>query len=176
MDSDVIFQPLHFRNLTVKNRLFRSSISGRWDNYDGSGNQARINWEEKFARGGIGAIISSFVPVHRRGRILPNYAMIDNDDKIPFWRKVGEKVHEYDCRFIMQLSHSGRQRDVPGVENLMNKGLSSTSKNDTFHGLLCEAATPAEIQKLVYYFAQGARRAREAGLDGVGVPATHPDH
>ena len=173
MDNDPIFQPLQFRNLTVKNRLFRSSISGRWDNYDGSGNQARINWEEKFARGGVGAIISSFVPVHRRGRILPNYAMIDSDDKIPFWRKVVEKVHEYDCKFIMQLSHSGRQRDVGGVENLMNKGLSSTSSKDTFHGLLCEAATVEEIENLVYYFAQGARRAREAGVDGLELHASH---
>ena len=173
MDNDVIFQPLQFRHLTVKNRLFRSSISGRWDNYNGSGSQARINWEEKFARGGIGAIISSFVPVHIRGRILPNYAMIDNDDKIPFWRAVGEKVHEYDCKFIMQLSHSGRQRDIPGVENHYNKGLSSTSSKDTFHGLLCEAATKEEIKELVGYFAQGARRAREAGLDGVELHASH---
>lgn len=173
MDNDVIFQPLEFRNLTVKNRIFRSSISGRWDNYDGSGNQARINWEEKFARGGAGAIISSFVPVHIRGRILPNYAMIDSDDKIPFWRKVGEKVHEYECKFIMQLSHSGRQRDVPGVENMFNKGLSSTNDKDTFHGLLCEAATSEEIKGLISLFAQGARRAREAGLDGVELHASH---
>jgi hypothetical protein len=64
-------------------------ISGRFDNYDGSDNLACINWETRFARGGIGAIISSFVPVHVRGRILPNYAMIDHDDKIPFWREVG---------------------------------------------------------------------------------------
>ena len=103
MASDKIFEPLKFRNLAVKNRIFRSSISGRFDNYDGSGNLARINWEEKFARGGVGAIISSFVPVHIRGRIMPNYAMIDSDDKIPFWRKVGEKVHEYDCKYIMQF-------------------------------------------------------------------------
>jgi 2,4-dienoyl-CoA reductase (NADPH2) len=173
MENDVIFEPLQFRNLTVKNRLFRSSISGRWDNYDGSGNQARINWEEKFARGGVGAIISSFVPVHVRGRILPNYAMIDADDKVPFWRLVGEKVHEYECRFIMQLSHSGRQRDVPGIENWMNKSLSSTDKADSFHGLLCQAATTNEIKQLVEYFAQGARRAREAGLDGVELHASH---
>ena len=105
MDNAIIFQPLKFRNLVVKNRLFRSSISGRFDNYDGSGSQARINWEEKFARGGVGAIISSFVPVHIEGRILPNYAMIDNDDKIPFWRAVGKKVHEYDCKYILQFSH-----------------------------------------------------------------------
>ena len=173
MATDAIFQPLAFRNLTVKNRIFRSSISGRFDNYDGSGNQARINWEEKFARGGVGAIISSFVPVHIRGRIMPNYAMIDSDDKIPFWRKVGEKVHEYDCKYIMQLSHSGRQRDVPGVENFMQKALSSTSQKDTFHGLLCEAATVEQIQELVRLFANGARRAREAGLDGVELHASH---
>lgn len=173
MQNDVIFQPLAFRHLTVKNRLFRSSISGRWDNYDGSGNPARINWEEKFARGGVGAIISSFTPVQVRGRILPNYAMIDHDDKIPFWRKVGDKVHEYDCAFIMQLSHSGRQRDIGGVENLFNKGLSSTSRMDTFHGLLCEAATLDEIKTLVKLFGQGAKRAREAGLDGVELHASH---
>jgi 2,4-dienoyl-CoA reductase-like NADH-dependent reductase (Old Yellow Enzyme family) len=173
MNNDVIFQPLKFRNFTVKNRLFRSSISGRWDNYDGSGNLARINWETKFARGGVGAIISSFVPVHIRGRILPNYAMIDDDNKIPFWREVGKRVHEYDCKFIMQLSHSGRQRDIGGAENLMNRALSSTGHMDSFHGLLCQPMTRDEIKQTTQHFAAGARRAREAGLDGVELHASH---
>jgi 2,4-dienoyl-CoA reductase-like NADH-dependent reductase (Old Yellow Enzyme family) len=78
--ADPIFEPLSFRNLAVKNRLFRSNVSGRFDNYDGSGSLARINWETRFARGGVGAIISSFVPLHARGRIMPNYAMIDGDN------------------------------------------------------------------------------------------------
>ncbi|HEV8394650.1 MAG TPA: NADH:flavin oxidoreductase, partial [Vicinamibacterales bacterium] len=165
MAFDTIFQPLKFKNLTVKNRLFRSNISGRFDNYDGSGNQARINWETKFAKGGVGAIISSFVPVHLRGRIVPNYAMIDHDNKIPFWRAVGKAVHEHDCKFIMQLSHGGRQRDINGIE--YPKGLSSTGKKDPLHGFECEAMTTAQINEVVGYFAEGARRAREAGLDGV---------
>ncbi len=173
MENDIIFQPLKFRNLTVKNRLFRSNISGRFDNYDGSGTQTRINWEESFAKGGAGAIISSFVPVQLRGRILPNYAMIDGDDKIPFWRAVGDAVHRHDCKFILQLSHSGRQRDNPGVENFKQKALSSTNKSDTFHGLLCEAMTLRQIKDTVQDFAQGARRAREAGLDGVELHASH---
>jgi 2,4-dienoyl-CoA reductase (NADPH2) len=113
------------------------------------------------------------VPVHIRGRIAPNYAMIDHDGKIPFWRKVGEMAREYDCKFIMQLSHSGRQRDVPGVENLMNKALSSTNSKDTFHGLLCQAMTLDEIRQTIQHFADGARRAREAGLDGVELHASH---
>jgi 2,4-dienoyl-CoA reductase (NADPH2) len=165
MAFETIFKPLQFKNLTVKNRIFRSNVAGRFDNYDGSGNQARINWETKFAKGGVGAIISSFVPVHLRGRIVPNFAMIDHDRHIPFWRALGDSVHKYNCKFIMQLSHGGRQRDVNGIE--YPKGLSSTDKKDPLHGFLCERATVPQIKEIVGYFAEGARRAREAGLDGV---------
>src|SRR4030095_16447503 len=165
MTFQPILQELKCKNLTVKNRIFRSSISGRFDNYDGSGNQARINWEMKFARGGVGAIISSFVPVHIRGRILPNYATIDRDERTPFWRKVGEQVHSEGCKFIMQLSHGGRQRDVPGIE--FAKGLSSTDKADPQHGFERERMDLVDIQAVVLAFAEGARRAQEAGLDGV---------
>ncbi len=163
--SDVIFEPLAFRNLTVKNRIFRSNVAGRFDNYDGSGNQVRINWELKFAKGGVGAIISSFVPVHARGRIIPNYATIHQDDRIPFWRALGEAVHQHDCKFILQLSHGGRQRDIPDLKYA--KGLSSTDKRDPLHGFECERMTTADIKEVVAAFAEGARRAREAGLDGV---------
>ncbi|MBP2444092.1 NADH:flavin oxidoreductase [Rhizobium leguminosarum] len=166
-NAALIFDELKFRSLTVKNRLFRSNISGQFDDYNGHGGNARLNWEEKFARGGIGCIISSFTPVSVRGRILVRYAMIDNDDKVPFWREVGRRVHGHDCRFIMQLSHSGRQQDMGGVENLFNKGLNSTDKSDYFHGLLAQAMTKPEISEVVEQFAHGARRAREAGLDGV---------
>ncbi|MBD8665528.1 NADH:flavin oxidoreductase [Rhizobium sp. CFBP 8752] len=166
-NSRQIFQELKFRSLTVKNRLFRSNVSGQFDDYNGHGGSARLNWEEKFARGGVGCIISSFTPVSVRGRILVRYAMIDNDDKIPFWRAVGERVHAHDCRFLMQLSHSGRQQDMGGAENLYKRGLSSTNKSDYFHGLLAEAMSREDIRTVVEQFAQGARRAKEAGLDGV---------
>src|SRR5687767_15372011 len=165
MPYEKIFSPLSFRNLTIKNRILRSNLAGRFDNYDGTGAQARINWEVKFARAGVGAIVSSFVPVHPRGRILPNYATIVSDDRIPFWRAVGKAVHEHDCKFILQLSHGGRQRDINGIE--FPVCLSSTSKADPIRGFKCQAMTTAQIAETVASFAEGARRAREAGLDGV---------
>ena len=171
-DKRVIFNPIKFRNLEVKNRLFRSNVSGTFDDYNGHGTNARINWEEKFARGGVGAIISSFTPVTVRGRIMTRYAMIDDDDKIPFWRALGQRIHKHDCKFILQLSHSGRQQDVGGVENLYKKALSSTNQMDYFHGLLCQAMTKTEVQETVQLFAEGARRAKEAGLDGQIIKAT----
>jgi 2,4-dienoyl-CoA reductase (NADPH2) len=162
-----IFTPLAFRHLTAKNRIFRSNLSGTFDDYNGHGSHARINWETRFAKGGAAGILSSFTPVTVRGRILTRYAMIDRDDKIPFWRRVGESVHEHDCRFIMQLSHSGRQQDMGGIENVYRKAPSSTNRKDYFHGILAQAMTKPEIAETVEQFAQGARRAREAGLDGV---------
>src|SRR6187402_3279737 len=163
--ADTLFQPLHFRNLELKNRLIRSNVSGRFDNYDGSGNRARINWETRFAQGGVGAIISSFVPVHGRGRILPNYAMIDDDNKIPFWREVGQRVHDHGCKFILQLSHGGRQRDIAGIE--YPESWSSTSKPDALHGFEGKAMNEQEISEVVQQFGQAAERAQRAGLDGV---------
>ena len=160
-----------FRNLTVKNRILRSNVSGRFDNYDGSGTQTRINWETKFARGGVGAIISSFVPVTIRGRIVPNYATIDRDERVPFWRALGEAVHAHDCRFILQLSHAGRQRDIPGIEYA--EALSSTDRDEPLHGFPCVAMTQAQIAETVAAFAAGARRARAAGLDGVELHAAN---
>jgi len=167
MPADPIFEPLRFRSLTVKNRLLRSNIAGRFDNYDGSGQPARNNWELKFARGGVGAIVSSWCGVERRGFIVPNYASIDSDDRIPFWRELGRRVHEHDCRYVLQLAHGGRQRDIPGIE--YPKGLSSTDKPDPLHGFECERATPAQLREIATAFAHGARRAREAGLDGVEI-------
>jgi 2,4-dienoyl-CoA reductase (NADPH2) len=166
-NAALIFAPLQFRHLEVKNRLCRSNLSGMFDEYNGYGGHTRLNWEEKFARGGVGCIISSYTPVAVRGRILIRYAMIDADDKIPFWREVGKRVHGYDCGFIMQLSHSGRQQDMGGVENLFKKAQSSTNQTDFFHGILAQAMTVSEIHEVIEQFAQGARRARAAGLDGV---------
>ena len=171
IENDIIFQPLQFRNLVVKNRIFRSNISGRFDNYDGSGTRVRINWEERFARGGVGAILTSFVPVHIRGRILPNYATIDRDERIPFWKQVGDVVHQYDCRLILQLSHSGRQQDIGGIENLNQKALSSTGRTDPVAGFQCDAMTKDQIHETIRHFADGACRAKKAGLDGVELHA-----
>jgi len=172
-DRALIFAPLAFRNLTVKNRLFRSSISGRIDNYDGSGTLARINFEERFARGGVGAIISSHAPIDVRGRILPNYATIDRDERIAFWRAIGERVHRHDCKFIVQLSYSGRQQDIAGIENRKRLPLGASAKADQFNGLRSTEMSTEEVRGLVKKFAAAARRVREAGLDGIELHSSN---
>ena len=159
--SDVLFEPLSFRNLTVKNRVFRSNISGRFDNYDGSGNQARINWEVKFASGGVGAIISSFVPVHPRGRIMPNYATIDQRRPDP----VLARGRRGGARARLQVHHAAQPRRPPARRartSSIPKGQSSTDTKDPLHGFECERMTIGDIRE----DGRGVRRGRAARARG----------
>jgi 2,4-dienoyl-CoA reductase-like NADH-dependent reductase (Old Yellow Enzyme family) len=173
MAEDIIFKPLQFRSLTVKNRIFRSNMTGPFDHYDGTGTDVRINWEEQFARGGVGAICSAHCPVSVVGRISPYVAMLDHDDKIPFWTALIERVHQYDCKYIIQLSHAGRQRDEPGIENQSQPGMSSTSQPDYIHGLPSRAMTKDEIRLVQRQFREAAQRALKAGADGIELHAAN---
>ena len=126
--SDPIFQPLTINGLTLKNRVVRSSLGGRVDYYDGSMSDARIAWERRFARGGISAIISSNAGIRTDGIAVPGYASIDDDRTIPSWRALVTEVHKYDCRYIIQLHFSGRQRDLPRKEFVGVLAMSATDR------------------------------------------------
>ena len=167
MSVDVLFEPLRLGSLQIANRVVRSSVGGRYDNYDGSGTQVRIDWDVKFARGGAGALISSHAPIHPQGGILPGYAHIDRDETIPFWRELGERVHEHGCPYILQVVHAGRERIIPRFGH--ETALSSTNRAEPLNGFPCRTMTSAEITETVHAFAAAAGRAREAGLDGVEV-------
>ena len=166
MAFEAIFQPLKFKNLTVKNRVFRSNVSGRFDNYDGSGNQARINWEVKFAKGGVGAIVSSFVPVQLRGRIVPNYAMIDNDRHIPVLARGRQGGARARLPVHPAAQPCGPAARHPGHRNRDRPELDQQARSVARLPLPGDDDSPTSSET-VNAFAEGARRAREAGLDGV---------
>jgi 2,4-dienoyl-CoA reductase-like NADH-dependent reductase (Old Yellow Enzyme family) len=168
-----VLDPIKWRNFSARNRLMRSSISGRFDLEDGTPTHTRQNWESRFAAGGVGTIITSYVPVLMSGRIIAGYATIHEDRLIKPWKTITDAVHAHGSRMIMQLSHSGRQMDVPGLQNLHHVALSSTDKSESLHGFPSRAMTLGEIEHMVWSFGRAAWRAREAGMDGVELHAAN---
>jgi 2,4-dienoyl-CoA reductase (NADPH2) len=132
---------------------------------------ARIAWDRRFARGGVSAIISSNAGIRTDGIAVPGYASIDNDHTIPSWRRLIEEVHEFDCRYIIQLHFSGRQRDLPRKEFVGVLAPSATDRPDLLYGLRARRMTIPEIRDLVEAYGRAARRAREAGADGIEIVA-----
>jgi len=169
--NDPIFRPLTINGLTFKNRIVRSSITGRVDYYYGSMSEGRIDWDRHFARNGVAAIISANSGIRADGMAAPGYATIDHDRTIPSWRRLVEEVHRYDCRYIIQLHFAGRQRDIPRKDFDDILPPSATDRPDLLYGLRARRMTIPEIHDLVQDYARAARRAREAGADGIEIVA-----
>ena len=67
--------------------------------------------EIRARRGGRDHLV---VRLRASARASAQYATIVSDDRVPFWRaRAG--VHEHDCKYILQLSHGGRQRDITTI-------------------------------------------------------------
>jgi len=169
--NDPIFQPLTINGVTFKNRIFRSSLGGRVDFYNGAMSEARIAWDRRFARGGVAAIVSSNSAIRADGAAIPGYAMIDDDRRIVSWRHLVREIHQFDCRYIIQLHFSGRQRDLARKEYEGVRPPGATDRPDLLYGLRSRRMTIPEIGELVQAYARAAVRAREAGADGVEIVA-----
>jgi 2,4-dienoyl-CoA reductase (NADPH2) len=161
----VILEPLRFRNLEVKNRIFRSSVAGplRQLRRLGDGGPHQLGPQVRPRRRGDDHLVER---ADRRPRAHhPGYAYIDSDETIPFWRTLGERVHEHDCKYVLQLVFAGRERMMTGVQRW--PAWSSSDRAEPINGFPATRMTVPEIQSVVRSFADAARRAREAGLDGV---------
>ena len=192
-----VHEPIKIGDITIDNRIARSSIAGITCGEFGAVSRQRLALEVNFAKGGPGLIISSHVPILANGRVLPNYAMIDHDDRIKEWAEVVKAVEIAGSKFFMQLSHSGRQQDIGGVQNYHYadnrqnppKGLArmftflrkSTRINppspgsvpDSFHGLKGRKMTPQEMKEMAQEFVVAARRAKKAGVHGLELHSSN---
>ena len=130
-----------------------------------------IDLYAELAKGGVGLIITGVTYIQQNGRSFPLQSGLDSDEQIKGWKKIIDEVHKFSTKISPQLCHAGRQT-VPEVIGETPIAPSAIGPDPLF-GTSPREMTTQEIQEAISAFAESARRAREAGFDGVQLMGAH---
>jgi 2,4-dienoyl-CoA reductase-like NADH-dependent reductase (Old Yellow Enzyme family)/thioredoxin reductase len=167
--SPTLLSPLTVGKLELKNRMAVAPMVTCYCDDDGMPTEQYIAYHEARARGGFGLIITEDYAVDPRGRGFW-CAGLWKDEQIAPHRELTERVHAAGARIFAQIYHCGRQTSAAliGAQPVSASALPCPAMGEVPHAL-----TPAEIRTIVGQFGDTARRAKEAGFDGVEVHGAH---
>jgi 2,4-dienoyl-CoA reductase-like NADH-dependent reductase (Old Yellow Enzyme family) len=166
-----VFEPAWIGRVELSNRIVRSAtFEGRCD-AGGRPGPAYLGFYRKLSAQGLGALITGFAYVSPDGRAMqPGQAGMDSDDKVAAYRQVTRATHENGCRIFLQLAHAGRQTVSAATGGRIYAP--SSIRSPYFNQRPCQLTEP-EIKRIIDNFADAARRAGDAGFDGVQIHAAH---
>jgi 2,4-dienoyl-CoA reductase-like NADH-dependent reductase (Old Yellow Enzyme family) len=158
----LLLQPGTIGPIRLRNRLVRAATSETMGGPDGEVTDELVDLYETLARHGVGLIVTGHLYCHPRGQYAVRQTGIHDDVLIPGLRRLAEAVHRHGAKIFAELSHAGSQSRVPE-----NTPLAPSSVPNALTGRMVAEATPAQIDEAVAAFGTAARRAAEAGFDGV---------
>jgi 2,4-dienoyl-CoA reductase-like NADH-dependent reductase (Old Yellow Enzyme family) len=165
----MLFEPITTGRLTLRNRLMRSATAERMTHpQSGHPLSTQKDMYAALAQGGIGLIVTGHAYVERGGKAHPEMASIASDDVIPAWREVIQPAQRAGARVMMQINHGGANCDPALTPHMLSPSGGGIGKAVRPHVM-----SEQDIQRIVHAFGQAARRAREAGLDGVQIHGAH---
>ena len=202
-ENSIVFTPAWVGPLQIKNRLVRSATHDNAATSGGEVSEFQADLYRNLAEGGVGLIITGAASVYPKASFTHGGIHADNDSFIPSLEKIPRAVRKVgsDCRVMLQLVHPGRQvihrEDAAKVMPLLPPALVAYIRKHpevispqaeavheverTAPSAVCDATfdrtpralTSDEIGEIIEAFAEGVRRAQEAGFDGVQLHAAH---
>ena len=168
-----IFEPCRIHNVVFRNRLLRSSVGGRMAHYDGTVSDVWKNFERRFARGGVGGIISTTLNVNRFRESPMEYPPIAEDRFVAPLKRYIADIKATGARYIIQIGDPGMATQT-GLFADRRDSMSSSSGIDVVYGYnnLRTPMSQAQIEASIHEFAAAARRVRETGADGLEITAS----
>ncbi len=167
-----LFAPVTVGRLRLRNRFMRSATDDYCaDRATGAPDRRESEMYRALAEGGVALIVVGNAAVEVGGRAHMFAPSIADDRLIPLWREVIRPAQEAGARMMLQLSHAGAQGFWPGRRRAATP--SGVKLQDFFMPCEPAPASDGEILQIIEAFGAAARRAREAGFDGVQVHAGH---
>ncbi len=128
-----------------------------------------VAFYERRARGEVGYIVVGAAFVHASGTFGAQLG-IHSDEMIPGLSRLASVIRQHGAVASIQLHHAGRQTNskVTGHPLYAPSAIPCPIKQEVPREL-----NPADIEQAIDWYAEGARRAMEAGFDGIEVHGAH---
>jgi N-ethylmaleimide reductase len=179
MSSEPLFSPTRLGSIDVKNRIAMAPLTRSRAGMDGLQSPLAIDYYRQRASAGL--IITEATNISRQGRGYAYTPGIYTDAHVDAWARVTDAVHEVGGRIVMQLWHVGRMSHVSLQENgaapvapsAIRAGGTVFTEEGFVPPSMPRALETEEIASIIDDYRQAARRAKDAGFDGVEVHAAN---
>lgn len=167
-----LFRPVKIGKMEIKNRLAVPPMGTGFAADDGGVSERLISYHELRARGGFGLIIVEVTAIDGERGLGSGHQLCLHDDRlIPGFKKLAETVHKYGTKLAVQLYHPGRSTFPMFLGG--KQPVAPSEVPDPIMRQAPHALTIDEIKDMVERYAQGARRAKEAGCDAAEFHGAH---
>ncbi len=165
----IAFEPLQIRNMHLKNRIVMPPMCMySAEHKDGKVTGFHLAHYASRAIGQVGLVIVEATGVRPEGRISDECLGIWDDGQVEGVARLVEAIKEQGSAAALQINHAGRKSLTTGTRRLAP---SAIPYND--HAVSYEEMTEQDIQEVLEAYRQAARRANEAGFDGLEIHAAH---
>lgn len=193
-DYQHLLKPGKIGGLSLRNRIIMAPMGSNYAEEDGHcGERIQAYYEER-AKGGVGLITMGVVSIaYPAGTAEPYQVGISKDEFIPGLKALTDRVHAHGTKISLQLQHAGKTsvRDMaegrevwvpsmpppPPATDMMQsvtlKEVSTFVRPSKDVPVTMRVMDKADIQQMVQWFADAARRAQQAGFDGIEIHAAH---
>ena len=165
-----LFSQGQIGRLQTKNRIIMAPMVRDYADEDGLVTDKYVAHIERIARGGVGMMILEASFVRNDGRGFIHELGLHDDAVIPGFKRLVDAAHGHGAVIGPQIFHAGRQTSS-GVTGM--KPVAPSAIADPTIGEEPRALSVDEIHEIVDAFAQGARRAKDAGCDFVELHGAH---
>lgn len=184
-----LFTAWNLKGREIKNRVcVPPMVCFGWSDDRGMVTERNIAHYRAIAKGGAGLIIQEATCINRQGRLSLDQLGIWEEEQISGLKKITEAVHEEKVPILVQLHHAGvisvtEDRVCPsdytfqsGVSRTPAQKTGAAGDPDGVHKgteKRGRALSVEEIHRMEEDFIQAARRAYQAGYDGVELHGCH---
>lgn len=167
-----IFDSITINHLTLANRLVMPPMAtAKADENGHVTDEVCAYYQERAKYSKIGLIITEHSYIHPQGKAHPGQTSIASDDDIPGLRRLTDCIHAEGVKVFAQISHAGSAAlsKITGQPPVGPSAVYHPKQKDE----LPQEMTVQQIHEVTDWFAQAARRAQQAGFDGVELHSAH---